>query len=183
MVYIHCDKETQPLVFRGFWSTEQHHSQLKEQDLHHHTLHSTFVTIKLLDDVNDTHTPTTRYIFSRCLSLFLSLSGSRAYSLSDPLFPHSSFPLSLTLTVIIIRIGVTGSEGVRLTGNPYFLLSQQLITVEKTDDFSIPISQCPTYSAGSEVNYCPALKSSSFLFIPKLAQWEKTDISLQFVTS
>lgn len=97
-------------------------------------------------------------------------------SAPDPLFLHSLFLLGLTLTVIIMRIGVTASEGVSLTGNPYFLRSHHLITVEKTDDFSIPISHCPTYSACSEVNQGPVLKSSSLLFISKLAQWEKIQI-------
>lgn len=140
MVYIHCDKKRQPLVLGGFWSTEQHQNQLKEQALSGYTLHSIFVTIKLQDDLSSTH----RYMVS-LLSLFISvILRFHVLIVWSPatFLPHSVFLFSLTLTVIILWIGVTASEEVRLTGNPYFLLSQHLIIVEKTHDFSIPPSSC-----------------------------------------
>lgn len=68
MVYIHCDKKRQSLVLGGFWSTEQHQNQLKEQGLNHNTLHSIFIKIKLLDDLNGTHWYTVSL-----LSLFISV--------------------------------------------------------------------------------------------------------------
>lgn len=60
-----------------------------------------------------THIQTHTHTFPLCLYLFLSLSGSPVYLLSDPLFLHSPFRLGLTLTVIIMWIGVSGSEGGR----------------------------------------------------------------------
>lgn len=87
----------------------------------------------------------------------LFFSGSFTCSLPGrlpPLFLLSLFLLQLTLTVIILWIGVTASGELRLTGNPDFL-SQHLIRVEKTHDFSIHILQCPIYTADSPVNWGP----------------------------
>lgn len=71
MVYIHSDKERQPLVLRRFCSTEHHQNQLKEQRLHCYTPQSIFVTIKLLEDLNDTHTHILIHLLT--LSLFISV--------------------------------------------------------------------------------------------------------------
>lgn len=110
-----------------------------------------------------THTQARPDIPSHFVSLYLSLHRCLALSHAHCLVVclHPSFTLlCLTLTIIMLWIGVTASEEVRLTSNPYFLLSRHLITVEKTCDFSIHISQCPTYTGCSEVNWSPALKFS-----------------------
>ena len=87
MVYIHSDKERQPLVLGGFWSRE-HQNQLKEQGLHHYT-HSIFVTIKLLDEQH-AHSPKSSH-----LSLFISVVAWLFYMLvvraSAPPRLHSVF--------------------------------------------------------------------------------------------
>lgn len=119
------------------------------------------------------HTHTSVYLL-HCLYFSGSFTCSSSGRL-PPLFLPSLFLLCLTLTVIILWIGVTASEEVRLTGNPDFLLSQHLITVEKTHDFSIHISQCPTYTACSQVNWGPALK-----FSQKFPQLTKNKTTLDF---
>lgn len=87
-------------------------------------------------------------------------------------FLHSMLLLALTLTLIILWIGVTASKGVRLTSNPYFLLSQHLITEEKTNDFSLHTKHWPTSTD------CKGVKLSSLVFHLQLEVEENKSVVL-----